>query len=230
MDASVIVTKNYTDEEKAVEESVSRVQVEGLTPDQLAKVYDEWAETYDKELPPEVYYPEYVVEALSEVYTESNGQNRKDAKVLDVAAGTGRLGEALQKHGFRYIDALDPSEKMLEKLMTRGVYGKTWKDTVGIHKTEIEDDAYDAVIAAGAFLEGHIPVAAVHEIVRILRPGGFISIIVREDYLTNSEEIRKLEPLFEELENGKKIQKVFRRVVPKYYLNFNGVVYVYRIL
>ncbi|XP_046385478.1 methyltransferase-like protein 27 [Ischnura elegans] len=218
------------DDYKAVEESVGKVLVEGLTPDQLAKVYDDWADTYDKELPQERYYPEFAAEALGEVYEETNKAAIKDARVLDVAAGTGRLGEALRKYGFRHIDALEPSEKMLEKLKARGIYGKTWKDTIGIHQTPIEDNAYDAVMTAGAFLDGHMPVNAVHEMVRIVRPGGYISTVVREDYLTNAKEISKLEPLFDKLEAEKKIKRILRRVSPKYYLDHNGVVFLYKVL
>ncbi|XP_059153698.1 uncharacterized protein LOC131939426 isoform X2 [Physella acuta] len=47
---------------------------------------------------------------------------REGALVLDVAAGTGLVGEELHKHGFKNIHALDGASQMLETCKQKGVY------------------------------------------------------------------------------------------------------------
>ncbi|XP_071448256.1 methyltransferase-like protein 27 [Hetaerina americana] len=223
--------EDYAEAKRVAGEAINRVHKKGISPEQLATMYDEWAETYDKELSMEVYKgPEYVAEALAELYTDKSKPSKVEAKILDIAAGTGRIGIFLHKLGFRNMDALDPSEKMLEKLRKHGIYGTTWKDTIGMYQTEIPDGAYDATVSSGALGGGHIPVKAIHEMVRIVRPGGFLVNIIREEYLTNSEEYRKLEPLFEELQVSNKLIMISRKVVPKYSLDNNGVVFVHKVL
>ncbi|XP_046385476.1 methyltransferase-like protein 27 [Ischnura elegans] len=212
-------------------EAINRVHAKGITIKELTAMYDKWADTYDKEISPEVYKgPIYVAEALAELYDGSSKPRRWEAKILDIAAGTGRIGIHLFELGFRQIDALDPSEKMLEKLRRLGIYGITWRDTIGIHQTEIPDGAYDATVSSGAFGGGHMPVKAIHEMVRIVRPGGFIVNIIREEYLTTTEEYSKMEALYKELQDNQKLIQVSRKVVPQYSLDNNGVVFVHKVL
>lgn len=201
----------------------------GITHEEMVKVYNDWAENYDKELRPGLYNgAEIVVNALAELIPENK---RKDVKILDVAAGTGRVGYLLQKLGFQKVDALDPAEKMLEILKQKGIYSKVCHDSIGLHQTEISDDEYDAVLTAGAMAEGHVPVSAIYEMVRISKKGGIIMTIIREEYLTKVEEYTgKLEECFKILESENKIKKVSRTVVPNYSFKKNGVLYVYEVL
>ena len=46
----------------------------------------------------------------------------KDSKIIDIAAGTGLASESLKIHGFRNIDALDPSIEMLKIAQTKDLY------------------------------------------------------------------------------------------------------------
>ena len=46
----------------------------------------------------------------------------KSVKILDVAAGTGRVGEYLHQLGYSNIDGTDISSKMLEKAKEKNVY------------------------------------------------------------------------------------------------------------
>ncbi|KAG8240444.1 hypothetical protein J437_LFUL003158 [Ladona fulva] len=209
-------------------QGIGRVHAEGITQDELTRIYDDWAEKYDDDINSNVYKgPEYVAEALSELYKESE---RKSIKVLDVAAGTGRIGIALHRLGFQsFLDALEPSAKMLEILSSHNTYGKQWMDTIGLHQTDIKDNYYDAIVSSGAFGGGHIPVSAIHEMVRVVKSGGYFVIILREEYLTTTEEYSKLEPLLNKLEEGKILKRINRKVVPNYSLDNNGVIFVYQI-
>ncbi|XP_046385475.1 uncharacterized protein LOC124155571 [Ischnura elegans] len=202
----------------------------GITHEEMVKVYNNWADKYDNDLRPGLYNgPEIVVNALTDCLTKDK---RRNLKLLDVAAGTGRVGELLLKIGFECsMDALDPAEKMLDILKSKGIYKRTWHDSIGYHQTEIPKDEYDVVLSAGAMAEGHIPVAAIDEMVRILKPGGILITIIREEYLTKIEEYTgKLEHCFQKLVNEKKIKLVSRTVVPNYSFQNNGVVYIYEAL
>ena len=49
--------------------------------------------------------------------------------------------------------------------------------------------------------EGHIPVRAIQEMIRIVKKGGSIFIVMREEYLSYVEEyVGKLEPYMDSLE------------------------------
>ncbi|XP_046385481.1 methyltransferase-like protein 27 [Ischnura elegans] len=202
----------------------------GISHDKMIKAYDEWADNYDKDLCPGVYNgPEILARAVSQQYVDEEEKRR--VRILDVAAGTGRVGEELHKLGFRRIDALEPSEGMLEILRQRGIYEKEWHDSIGYHQTKIEDGTYDCVVSAGGMGEGHMPIAALDEMIRVLKSGGLMIVVMREEYLSYvNEYVNKLEPHLNELEANKKCKKVSRTVVPNYSFNKNGVVFVYQAL
>ena len=46
----------------------------------------------------------------------------KSAKIIDIGAGTGFVGEYLLKHGFTNVDALEPAKGMLDQAKEKGVY------------------------------------------------------------------------------------------------------------
>ncbi|XP_071448302.1 methyltransferase-like protein 27 isoform X2 [Hetaerina americana] len=200
----------------------------GISYDKVIKTYDEWADNYDKDLCPGVYNgPEILAKAVGEQYV---GEEKQEVRILDVAAGTGRVGEELQKLGFR-IDALEPSERMLEILRQRGLYENDWHDSIGFHQTQIKDGTYDCVVSAGGMGEGHMPISALDEMIRVLKTGGLMIIVMREEYLSYvNEYVDKLEPHLKELEALKKCKKVSRTVVPNYSFNKNGIVFVYQAL
>ena len=59
---------------------------------------------------------------IPRVLAEHWGDRNKDARICDAAGGTGVAGENLYRMGFRNIDNIDLSEKMLEKAKAKGVY------------------------------------------------------------------------------------------------------------
>ena len=46
----------------------------------------------------------------------------KSAKIIDIGAGTGFVGEYLLKHGFNNVDALEPAKGMLVQAKEKRVY------------------------------------------------------------------------------------------------------------
>ncbi|XP_013395994.1 uncharacterized protein LOC106163070 [Lingula anatina] len=245
----------------------------GISPEEMVGVYDEWGENYDKSLVGCYNGPAIATSTLA-AYFEKH--KRRAVFVLDVAAGTGKVGEQLHQHGFTSIDGLDPSEELLSIAERKNIYRRlihsfiTPEPTVGIlHQhgftsidgldpskellsiaerkniyrrlihsfitpeptVGIESDTYDAIVISGGMGEGHIKCSALNEMIRVVKKGGLICIVMRENYLDNVEEYKdRLEPYMKQLEMGGKWEKVERRRVPNYSFQNNGIVFLYKVL
>ncbi|CAL4133506.1 unnamed protein product [Meganyctiphanes norvegica] len=191
--------------------------------------YTTWAKDYDKSLCEGRYNGPSI--CAEEVAARFPSDQRATVKVMDLAAGTGRVGLELHKRGFRNIDALEPSEGMLEVLKETEVYDKSFMEFVGIGQNTVTDGYYDAVVLSGGMGEGHIPVAGIDDMVRMTKSGGLVIIVMRKEYLEYVEEYKgKLEPYMEELEKLKKWQKIGRREVEGYSFGKTGLVFTYKVL
>ncbi|KAL8570256.1 hypothetical protein ACOMHN_029956 [Nucella lapillus] len=171
----------------------------GITMCESTNVYNNWA-TYENDLNREHYKgPVIAAQAVSEFFPK----NKEDYLIIDVAAGTGFVGEELQKLGFKKMHALEPSIALME--MAR---------------------EYDCAVIAGGMGEGHIPTEGLHELARIVKPGGLVCIVMREEYLQHVAEYRgRLENTMKEMEK-KGVWKLASRVtVPRYSFNNNGVIF-----
>ncbi|XP_071448750.1 methyltransferase-like protein 27 [Hetaerina americana] len=197
-------------------------------PEHTVRAYDEWAERYDVDINASNYNGAIsACKAITDYYPLSR---RNAVRILDVGAGTGMIGSYLKKNYFRNIDALDPSQKMLDKLKEKNIYGTIWNDYIGYHQTEIPNGHYDCAVTSGAFTDGHIPVSSIYEMVRIVKSDGIICVVIREENLTNSQEYCKLEPTFHELERDGDICQVSRRVFHGYWYRSKGVCYIYKVI
>ena len=87
---------------------------------------------------------------------------------------------------------------------------------------------YDVILAAGVFVEGHIKCSGLYELARITKSNGLIIIIMRKEYLNDSEELNKLEPLTEKMINNGIWKQLLRTEVPKYSFIKIGVAFVFR--
>ncbi|XP_078608157.1 methyltransferase-like protein 27 isoform X1 [Branchiostoma floridae x Branchiostoma japonicum] len=142
------------------------VQHQGITAEESQAFYSTWAPDYDKDLSTGLYNgPPMVAEALAGVLGD-----RKDARILDVAAGTGLVGEELQKRGFSNIDALDANKEMLDIAEAKNVYRNLIQEFLGPKRLQIEDDTYDALCTAGSFSDGHLKSDCLEEMIRIVKP------------------------------------------------------------
>ncbi|XP_035693281.1 uncharacterized protein LOC118427550 [Branchiostoma floridae] len=195
----------------------------------VRKNYDGWATSYDREYAELGYIaPRCCAETLAETFT---GPDRRQIRILDVAAGTGLAGEELQKMGFTDMDAVDCSQKMLDEAKVKNIYGRLICDFVGPEQLDIENDTYDAIACCGGFATGHLKDDCFPELIRVVKPGGIICIIMREEFLHTLEAYKdKLEPAMARLEQEGLWERVSRDVFPDFYPNKTGVRFVFRVL
>ena len=145
------------------------------TIEELRQVYDEWAEGYDAQIVDDYGYRGHEL-----VVAKVRPHLSDDAQLLDAGAGSGTVGLAARVAGFATIDAMDISTGMLEKARERGIYRDVRVGVLG-ETLDYADDSYDAVLSSGVFTPGHAPPDSFVELVRIVRPGGFICFSMRHD-------------------------------------------------
>nr|XP_045618505.1 demethylmenaquinone methyltransferase-like [Procambarus clarkii] len=200
----------------------------GQEPHQVIAVYNEWCKTYEEMMADGRFNgPIIAAEHVAELVPEDR---RQYVRVLDIAAGTGAVGRELHKKGFTNIDALDPSEGMLNVLRNKGVYNLTYQEFITQNPTTIPQDTYDVVVTCGGMVEGHLPVQGINEFIRVAKPGGLVIILIGTKRLLEVEAYKdKLEPHMEHLEQQGLWRKEGRKVVPKFAFSGDGVVFIYRV-
>jgi len=202
----------------------------GGTPDKTAMFYSNWAKEnhYDEHLNQNLYRgPRMAAAAVADYFNESL---RETAKVLDVAAGTGFVAENLISHGFKHIDALDPSEGMLEIARRKNIYDHFITAYLDTNPLPTLPNTYDCAVTSGGMGEGHIPYNSLHQLIRVVKPGGLICIVMREAYLYNHSQYKDtLEPYMNLLEEQGQWELVSRTVVEHYCFELNGIIYKYRV-
>lgn len=148
---------------------------------ELAQRYDQWAVDYDRDMV-EVFGnvgPQKTVEVFAKYVP-------RDAKILDVGAGTGLVGQLLYQQGYHHLNALDISWQMLEEARKKNVYSELYQGTLG-QPLDLASDSYQAIMAKGVFALGHAPSSSFDELIRISCKGGIIVFTLRTDYYDNSE-------------------------------------------
>lgn len=117
------------------------------------------AETYHRVRPP---YSGALLELAQEVLELDAG-----ARVLDLAAGTGRLTDELRRR-FADVVAVEPDDRM------RAVHGRALAGRA--EAIPLDDASVDAVFVGEAF-HWFDPAAAIAELARVLRPGGGLAVV-----------------------------------------------------
>jgi ubiquinone/menaquinone biosynthesis C-methylase UbiE len=99
------------------------------------------------------------------------------AAVLEIGCGAGHLTLELAKLGLR-VDAVDASAAMVdataERVRAAGLAQNVNVGVADVHALPYEPDHYDLVVAVGVIPWLHSPDAAVREMARVLRPGGWL--------------------------------------------------------
>ncbi|MFN5996251.1 MAG: class I SAM-dependent DNA methyltransferase [Paracoccaceae bacterium] len=133
---------------------------------EMRRRYDLWAKAYDGDVGDVQDYlaPGEVAQVAGQVLDRA-------ARIMDAGAGTGLLGAALQRLGFRNLVAVDYSDQMLEIARMKAIYSETVVCDLS-RQTAFLPASFDAVVTSGT--TSQMPAAALREFVRVLRPGGRI--------------------------------------------------------
>ena len=131
--------------------------------------------TYYDSMGPEVYEKVMDIINFNDLYKINEAVKKleleRDCEVLDVGAGTGRLGKMLSQEGFTTIDAVDACASFLEKLNATGAYRQHTQLYLGEgqYPNPEAENKYNLVVASGVFLDKHVPATGIPEIVRALK-------------------------------------------------------------
>ncbi|KAG8590104.1 hypothetical protein GDO81_006634 [Engystomops pustulosus] len=137
--------------------------------------YDQWATQYEEDVSILDYKaPHLAALALASVCP----LNRESKLVLDVACGTGRAAEELQRCGFTLFHGLDGSAGMLEVAKKKTLYQELKHGMLGHEQLPYDSDKYDAVIIVGALSDGQVPVSLLPELLRVSKAGEYIYTII----------------------------------------------------
>ena len=143
-------------------------------PEEIARIYDAWAETYDAEMAAVGYRHPSICLALLTRHLPHGA-----APLLDAGAGTGLIGEWLAILGYPRVEALDISAGMLARARAKNVYSAFHELALG-HPLPFADRSFAGVISAGVFTTGHVGAEGLDELIRICRPRGVIVLTVKE--------------------------------------------------
>jgi predicted TPR repeat methyltransferase len=148
---------------------------EARTDDELMSAYGNWANLYDRDTCDVMGYvgPGKAADQLDQHI------EHRDCRVLDAGCGTGLVGEALYKLGYSSLDAIDLSKDMLKNADKKNLYQRLMIQDMN-QKLDIPDNTYDATICVGTFTYAHVGPHVLEELVRVTRPGGYISFTIRD--------------------------------------------------
>ena len=142
-------------------------------PEEIAALYDGWAEGYDEDMARAGYRHPAIGLALLARHAP-----RGAGPVLDAGCGTGILGEWLAIMGLAPVEGLDLSAGMLAVAQRRGTYQRLHQLALG-GPLPFADGQFAAIISTGVFTTGHVGAEALDELVRILKPGGPLVLTVK---------------------------------------------------
>lgn len=156
---------------------------------ELAERYDQWAQDYDLDLECDFGYVGPV--RAAEIFAK---HVPVEANVLDAGCGTGLVGEALYKLGYRNLSAIDLSNGMLKQAKEKKIYLELRQMVLGEH-LDFESNSFDAVISVGVLTVGHAPASSLDELVRVTKIGGHVVFTLRPDIYENAGFREKQEAL-----------------------------------
>ncbi|XP_057309431.1 putative methyltransferase YqeM [Hydractinia symbiolongicarpus] len=139
----------------------------------LSGTYDDLSSIYDEAV--SIFKYDAYKRLAKDLAVFLEHKHLEEKLILDVGCGNGNLGKSLVEEGFKNIDGLDISEKLLEMCKETKCYNKLYKEPLTANPTpDIEDNSYDIAVSSGCYVAGHIPLDTLFELTRIVKPGGYI--------------------------------------------------------
>ena len=148
---------------------------DAMTPDAARAKYDAWADTYEAELMAGGYRLPWHMAAAFAAHVP-----RDCGPILDAGCGGGLQMEPLHLLGYRGAVGLDLSPAMLEVAQAKGLYDRLIEGALG-DALPFETDQFGACLTSGTITPGHAPPEAFDELIRVVRPGGWLVYSMRHD-------------------------------------------------
>ncbi|XP_072030351.1 methyltransferase-like protein 27 isoform X1 [Amphiura filiformis] len=188
------------------------------------QMYDDWAKTYDSDLMQHGYNaPTSIAKTLVKWVPD------KKARVMDMACGTGLIGEKLLKAGYSSIDGLDMSAESIKICKEKNIYGRIVCSEVTTNRLDIDNDTCDATVCVGCFSPNHMNGECFPELARITKPGGFLVIAMKQAYFETNYG-GKIEAAIQSMVQLSKWEVVARDHLEGYFGEHNGVTFVFKIM
>merc|ERR1711994_198594 len=139
-----------------------------------------------------------------------------------------RLG--LSHQGYVNIDGLDKSLGMLGQARKQSIYKNYIHAAVdGLGTIPVTDEAYDVIVCSNGFAPGQIYPSAFPEMLRVVRPGGYILIAMKDGYNSQSTRFAMMDSDIQDLVRTRKAELTIGPVVFKHFmLNNDGRFYMLR--
>lgn len=142
-------------------------------PEEVAALYDGWAERYDADMAAAGYRHPAICLALL-----SRHLPRGASPILDAGAGTGLVGEWLGIMGYPHVEGLDISEGMLARAAEKRAYAALHRLALG-QPLPFPEGHFAGIVSAGVFTSGHVGAEGLDELIRICHAGGVIVLTVK---------------------------------------------------
>merc|ERR1712012_656748 len=160
-----------------------------ITPDQVHTFYKTWAETYEEDMNKLQFHSAgLLADMLTDALSRGGKNDVSKLRVLDVACGTGTVGDALARRGYRSVAGLDFSREMLDRAQEktyekRPVYNEMIESAFGTEvPRQLLGRTFDCVVMMGGFAAGHIPLASFSTMARLCKPGGIVINMMTQKY------------------------------------------------
>lgn len=170
------------------------------SPEKVARFYDQWAESYDRDVGDIDYVGPRIVAELVGKHAGLLGQHQwADLEVLDAGCGTGLSGKEIHDIGFTRIHGFDISGEMAARAAAGGHYLSA-EGGVDMMKADrhFEAGSFDIIISVGVFTLGHVPPEALEILTRLVRPDGILALSTRTEYYNETNYQKVSESLIEE--------------------------------
>jgi len=158
---------------KKLEGFVARLTALGGGSGDSRDIYDDWATTYERNLQQDYGYiaPRIASEALAKHCPD------RDTRILDLGCGTGLVGSELVARGFRYLDGLDISQKMLDEAHAKEIYGDLMAGDM-TRPIDLGGRQFGAAIGVGCFGGGHLGPEHLTNLIECVVPGGLLVLYI----------------------------------------------------
>ncbi|MGV6810731.1 MAG: class I SAM-dependent DNA methyltransferase [Brevirhabdus sp.] len=156
--------------------------------EELLRLYRDWATTFDSDFASDMDYR--LADLVADAFAAAGGKG----PVLDVGAGTGLVAERLVAIDVGPVDATDISPEMLETARAKGIYRALFLGDI-TDRLDVADDTYCGITCAGTFTLGHVGPDALDELIRVVRPGGWLCLSINCAHYRDAGFAEKLDAL-----------------------------------